>query len=245
MSQNGNPFEKIPRHIAVIMDGNGRWAQKRGLMRVGGHEAGVQAVREITTECAKLGVETLTLYAFSSENWKRPSYEVSYLMKLLKRFLIDERPELMENRIRLSSIGRIQDLPKDVIETLEETQRITENNRGMNLCLALSYGSRAEMVDAVKKIAQEVKAGRLDPQSIDEKMLRSFFYDPELSDPDLLIRTAGEMRLSNFLLWQVSYTEFYVTPVCWPEFRREHLFEAIASFQSRERKFGGLSPVSV
>lgn len=245
MSQNGNPFEKIPRHIAVIMDGNGRWAQRRGLMRVGGHEAGVQAVREITTECAKLGVETLTLYAFSSENWKRPSYEVSYLMKLLKRFLIDERPELMENRIRLSSIGRIADLPKDVIETLEETQRLTANNRGMNLCLALSYGSRAEMVDAVKKIAQEVKAGRLDPQSIDEKMLRSFFYDPELSDPDLLIRTAGEMRLSNFLLWQVSYTEFYVTPVCWPEFRREHLFEAIASFQSRERKFGGLSPVSV
>lgn len=243
MSENG--FHKIPRHIAVILDGNGRWARRQGLRRVEGHEAGVQGVRDITTECAKLGVETLTLYAFSSENWKRPRFEVSYLMRLLRRYLIEERPELMENAIRLTSIGRLGDLPSRVLQTLRETEELTRKNRGMNLCLALSYGGRAEIVDAVKRLAFEVKANRVDPEKIDESLLRSYFYDPELSDPDLLIRTAGEMRLSNFLLWQASYTEIFVTPVCWPEFRRAHLYEAIDSYQSRERKFGGLTPVRV
>ena len=242
---NGNGIEKVPRHIAVIMDGNGRWALRKGLRRVEGHEAGVRAVREVTTECARLGVEYLTLYAFSSENWKRPRFEVATLMRLLRRYLVQERDLLEENRIRLSAIGRVEDLPPDVLRALRETEELTARNVGMNLVLALSYGSRTEVVDAVRKIAAEAAAGRVDPSKIDEATIRSYFYDPKLPDPDLLIRTAGEMRLSNFLLWQSSYTEFYTTPLCWPDFRREHLFEALEFYQGRERKFGGLTPVRV
>lgn len=233
----GGPF---PEHIAVIMDGNGRWAEGRGMRRIFGHREGVNSVRETTTECATMGVKSLTLYAFSVENWKRPRAEVRYLMRLLRRFLIDERPTLMENDIRLIGIGRLGDIPEEALNTLRETERLTANNGGMVLRLALSYGARTELADASRRLAEDVEAGRRSSADIDEETLRSYLYDPDTPDPDLLIRTAGEMRLSNFLLWQISYSEFYVTDVCWPGFRRQHLLEALRSFASRERRFGGL-----
>ncbi len=233
----GGPF---PEHLAVIMDGNGRWAQEQGLRRVLGHREGVNSVREATTECAKMGVKSLTLYAFSVENWKRPRTEVRYLMRLLRRFLIDERATLMENGVRLKGLGRLSDLPADALKTLRETERMTEQNDGMLLRLALSYGGRTELADASRRLAEDVKAGRLDPASIDEETLRDYLYDPNTPDPDLLIRTAGEMRISNFLLWQISYSELYVADVCWPEFRRPQLLAALQAFACRERRFGGL-----
>ena len=233
----GGPF---PEHIAIIMDGNGRWAQRRGLRRVLGHREGVTSVRETTTECARMGVKSLTLYAFSVENWKRPRAEVRFLMGMLRDFLVDERPTLMENGVRLEGLGRLDDLPDDALETLRETERLTADNDGMLLRLALSYGSRTELADATRRLAEEVRAGRLAPEDINEETLRGFLYDPETPDPDLLIRTAGEMRLSNFLLWQISYAELHVTDVCWPEFRRPELLEALRSYAGRERRFGGL-----
>ncbi len=232
------PPEKMPRHIAVIMDGNGRWARTQSMLRVYGHEEGARSVREVTTACAEIGVEWLTLYAFSAENWQRPQREIHFLMKLLRRYLIDERPTIMDNDIRLRTIGRTQDLPPDVQAELAETMRMSAGNRGMVLCLALSYGSRNEIVEAARRVAEDVLAGRLRPEEIDESTFRRRLYAPEMPDPDLLIRSAGEMRVSNFLLWQISYTEFFVSPVFWPEFRREHLFEAIREFASRERRFG-------
>lgn len=233
----GGPF---PAHIAVIMDGNGRWAEGRGLRRVFGHKEGITSVREITTECARMGVESLTLFAFSVENWKRPDPEVRYLMRLLRQFLIDERPTLMENRVRLRAIGRLDDLPKGALTELRRTEEITASNDGMLLRLALSYGSRTEIAEAVRQIALDAKHGVLDPARIDDETLRAYLYDPETPDPDLLIRTAGEMRISNFLLWQISYSELYVAPVCWPEFRRAELMEALRAYAGRKRKFGGL-----
>jgi len=222
------------------MDGNGRWAEGRGLRRIFGHREGVNSVRETTTECARMGVKSLTLYAFSVENWKRPRAEVRYLMRLLRRFLIDERPTLMENGVRLLGLGRLDDIPAEALATLRETERLTAENTGMTLRLALSYGGRTELADATRHLAQDVLAGKLRAEEIDEETLRRYLYDPETPDPDLLIRTAGEMRLSNFLLWQISYTELYVTDVCWPGFRREHLMEALRSFAQRERRYGGL-----
>jgi len=233
----GGPF---PEHIAVIMDGNGRWARERGMRRIFGHREGIHSVREITTECARMGVKSLTLYAFSVENWKRPRPEVRYLMGLLRRFMVEERPTLMENGVRLRAIGRLDDLPADALAALRETERLTAANEGMLLRLALSYGGRAEIADGIRRIAQDVRAGRLNPQQVDEETLRAYLYDPETPDPDLLIRTAGEMRISNFLLWQVSYSELYVVDVCWPEFRRPHLLEALREYARRVRKFGGL-----
>ena len=233
----GGPF---PEHIAVIMDGNGRWAQERSMRRIFGHREGVNSVRETTTECARMGVKSLTLYAFSVENWKRPRAEVRYLMRLLRRFLVDERPTLMENDVRLLGIGRLTDIPEEALATLRETERLTANNRGMVLRLALSYGARTELADAVRGLVEDVVAGRHGADEIDEETLRSYLYDPHTPDPDLLIRTAGEMRLSNFLLWQISYSEFYVTDVCWPGFRKAHLMEALESYAGRERRFGGL-----
>ncbi len=233
----GGPF---PEHIAVIMDGNGRWAQQRGLRRVFGHQEGVNSVRETTTECAAMGVKSLTLYAFSVENWKRPRAEVRFLMRMLRRFLVNERPTLMENGVRLRGLGRLDDLPGEALETLRETERLTADNDGMLLRLALSYGGRAELADATRRLAEDVRAGRLAPEAIDEETLRGYLYDPATPDPDLLIRTAGEMRVSNFLLWQISYSELYVTDVCWPEFRRPQLLEALRSYAGRERRFGGL-----
>lgn len=233
----GGPF---PEHIAIIMDGNGRWAQERAMRRVLGHREGINSVREITTECARMGVQSLTLYAFSVENWKRPSAEVRYLMRLLRHFMIEERGTLMDNDVRLRAIGRVNDLPKGALSELRRTEELTADNPGMLLRLALSYGSRTELADAVKSMIAAAARGELDPESIDEESLRAHLYDPETADPDLVIRTAGEMRFSNFLLWQASYAEFYASDVCWPEFRKPHLMEALRDYARRVRKFGGL-----
>jgi undecaprenyl diphosphate synthase len=230
----------FPEHIAVIMDGNGRWAQKQGFRRVLGHREGVTSVREITTECARMGVKSLTLYAFSIENWKRPREEIDFLMSMLETFLVEERPTLMDNDVRLVGLGRVQDLPSGPLSKLRETEALTARNPGMLLRLALSYGARTELAEAVQRMIADAKAGRLDPASIDEESLRAYLYDPRTPDPDLLIRTAGELRLSNFLLWQASYSELYVCDVCWPEFRREHLIAALQEYARRVRKFGGL-----
>ena len=233
----GGPF---PEHIAIIMDGNGRWAEGRGLRRILGHREGVNSVREATTECARMGVKSLTLYAFSVENWKRPRAEVRYLMRMLRRFLIDERSTLMENGVRLRGLGRLTDMPAETLATLRETEELTAGNQGMLLRLALSYGGRTEIAQAMRRAAEDVSSGKLLAENIDEETLRTYLYDPETPDPDLLIRTAGEMRVSNFLLWQISYSEFYVTEECWPGFRKEQLYEALRNFAGRERRFGGL-----
>ncbi len=230
----------FPAHIAIIMDGNGRWAEERGLRRVFGHREGIDSVREITTECARMGVGSLTLYAFSVENWKRPRAEVRYLMRLLRRFLVDERGTLMENDVRLVCIGRLDDLPREVLAELRRSEELTRANQGMRLRLALSYGARAELADGVRALARDVQLGALAPEAIDEETLRRYLYDPETPDPDLLIRTAGELRLSNFLLWQASYSEIHVSEVCWPEFRRPALLAAMRDYAGRVRKFGGL-----
>jgi len=233
----GGPF---PEHIAIIMDGNGRWAQERGMRRVLGHREGIDSVREVTTECARMGVRSLTLYAFSVENWKRPRPEVRYLMRLLRRFLIDERPTLRENDVRLRAIGRLEGLPQDALTELRRTEELTAEHQGMLLRLAISYGSRAELADATRALVLDVQSGKLDPLAIDEETLRAYLYDPGTPDPDLMIRTAGEMRLSNFLLWQLSYSEIYVSPACWPEFRKQELHAALIDYARRVRKFGGL-----
>ena len=206
----GGPF---PEHIAIIMDGNGRWARERSMRRIFGHREGIGSVREITTECARMGVKSLTLYAFSVENWKRPAAEVRYLMGLLRRFLVDERPTLMENGVRLRGLGRLDDLPAEALAVLRETEALTADNDGMLLRLALSYGGRSEVADGVRRIVEDARAGRITPEDIDDETLRAYLYDPETPDPDLMIRTAGEMRISNFLLWQLSYTELFVSPV--------------------------------
>jgi len=235
--------EKLPRHLAIIMDGNGRWAQRHRLARTGGHEAGARTIRTITTECARLGLERLTLYAFSHENWKRPRTEVAFLMRLLKKFLIGERPTLAENNVRLTAIGRLDDLPAPVRKELDRTIELSAANTGLNLCLALSYGGRAEIVDACRRLARLAGKGVLDPADIDEARFARELYQPG-HDPDLLIRTAGEMRVSNFLLWQISYAELYVTTACWPEFDVAELHKAFHDFATRTRKYGGLVDAS-
>lgn len=245
-SRNGRSKSDRPaaRHVAIIMDGNGRWAQARGLVRIRGHEHGVESVRSVTRHAAKLGLDQLTLFAFSTENWKRPRTEISYLMRLLRRYLIDERPELMENNIRLCSIGEIAGLPRDVQRALRETESLTAANTGMVLCLALNYGSRMELAGAARRLALDVKEGRVDPAELEgdgaEALLGERLYQPDMPPLDLLIRTAGEQRLSNFLLWQMSYGEFHVTDVAWPEFREPNLEEALSDYRTRTRRFGGL-----
>jgi undecaprenyl diphosphate synthase len=231
--------QKLPGHVAIIMDGNGRWAEMRGLKRVDGHRRGADTVSAITEEAARLGIKRLTLYAFSLENWNRPKIEVVTLMKLLRRFLIEKRKEMLEKEIRLTAIGRLDLLPKDTRRELERTVRATEENGGINLCLALSYGGRAEIVDAARSLAQKALAGEINPEEIDEDLFSRHLYQPD-DDPDLMIRTAGEMRFSNFLLWQASYTEFYITEACWPEFTIDSFHEALAAYEQRVRKFGGL-----
>jgi undecaprenyl diphosphate synthase len=232
---------KIPTHIAIIMDGNGRWAKEQGLQRILGHESGAETVREITRECSRLGVGRLTLYAFSAENWKRPLREVDFLMKLLEAYLVQERKEIMENNIRFTSIGRLDELPEGVRRQLQETVDLSAKNTGMVLCLALAYGGRVEIVDAVRRLAREVKEGKRAPEDIDEQAIARYLYDPAAPDPDLLIRTGGDLRVSNFLLWQISYTELWVTPVKWPEFKKENLHEAIREFSKRDRRFGNIN----
>jgi len=235
---------KIPSHIAIIMDGNGRWARQQGLRRILGHESGAETVREITRECSRLGVGRLTLYAFSAENRKRPEHEVKYLMKLLLDYLVRERKEIMDNNIRFTAIGRLGELPADVRQELAETIKMSEKNTGMVLSLALAYGGRFEIVDAVRRLARDVKEGRCTPEQIDERAISRYLYDPEAPDPDLLIRTGGDLRVSNFLLWQISYTELWVTPVKWPDFKKDHLHEALREFSHRDRRFGNINEES-
>ena len=228
----------VPRSVAVIMDGNGRWARRAGFERIFGHERGVDAVRATVTECAKLGVQALTLYAFSEENWQRPEREVKLLFGLLEKFLVKELPTLQQNRVRLVHAGRRERIPPGVLDLLDRTIAATAHNDGLRLCLAISYGGRQEIVDSVRKLAREVAAGRLSPDAIDEAAIHAGLYQADLPDPDLLIRTAGEMRISNFLLWQVSYSELYVSEVCWPEFGVEQLHAAFRDYGRRVRKFG-------
>ncbi len=234
----GDGAAAAPRHVAVIMDGNGRWATERGLPRVKGHEAGADTVRAIVRACGERGIEALTLYSFSTENWGRPGDEVEALLALLARFLVDERDELMLNKVRLQGIGELERLPNTVRQLLTEATRITAGNDGLLLTLALSYGSRAEITDAVRRIAREVASGELDPDTIEQQTITDRLYTAGIPDPDLLIRTSGEMRLSNFLLWQLAYAELYVTDVYWPDFREPHLDQALAVFNGRQRRFG-------
>jgi undecaprenyl diphosphate synthase len=220
------------------MDGNGRWARERGLPRIEGHRTGSETVREIVTHCARLGVKCVTLYSFSIENWKRPADEVDGLMALYAQYLAQERATIMENDIRMIQVGRRQGLPDNVLHELDLTVSASASNPGMTLCLALNYGARTEIVDAVRALAQQVADGELRPDQIDEGRISASLYTAGLPDPDLLIRTGGELRVSNFLLWQISYAELYVTDVLWPDFRKEHLYEAIRDFAGRERRYG-------
>ena len=232
--------ERMPRHIAIIMDGNGRWANLHDQPRIRGHIEGAANVREIITHCARLKNEALTLYSFSTENWKRPKAEVDALMDLYADYLVKERATIMDNDVRLVQIGRRDPLPERVLRELEITERMSRDNRGLRLCLAINYGGRDEIVDAVRRIAEEVRAGRLAPADIDAACMSDHLYTAGLPDPDLLIRTAGEMRISNFLLWQISYAELYVTETLWPDFTAEDLNDAIRAYASRERRFGGV-----
>ena len=240
MAKLGLPREALPRHVAVIMDGNGRWAKQQGKLRMFGHQAGARAVRAIVTECARLELEVLTLYSFSVENWKRPAEEVEFLMGLYIKYLIAERQEMMDNNVRFVQVGRRQGLPPRVLEELDLTIQTTKDNTGLTLALAINYGSRTEITDAVRAIAQEVQAGRLAPSQITQKTVADHLYTAGLPDPDLMIRTAGEMRVSNYLLWQISYAELYVSSVCWPDFKVEQLHEAIRAYAGRNRKYGAV-----
>lgn len=230
---------KLPAHVAIIMDGNGRWARKRNLPRFMGHRAGSKSVRAATEAAAELGIKYLTLYAFSTENWKRPEKEVGFLMGLLNDHLEKELPTMMKNNIRLMTIGDISKLPAAPAAKLEDVKKKTEKNTGLRLVLALNYGGRAEITAAVRKIAAAVKRGKITAQSITEKTISRNLYTKDIPDPDLLIRTSGEMRLSNFLLWQISYAEIYVTDVLWPDFRKKDLAAALEEYSRRERRFGG------
>ena len=232
---------EIPQHIAIIMDGNGRWAKSRTLPRVAGHNEGVNSVRDIVEACGQLGVRFLTIYAFSTENWRRPKDEVSVLMRLLLKVLHDERDRLYRNNVRLKSIGDLAALPKDIQSELQEAMELMKHNTGLTLVLALSYSGRWDIANAMRLIAREVEAGKIKPEQIDDKVVAYYLSTKGIPDPDLLIRTSGEMRVSNFLLWQLAYTEFYITDLLWPAFRRRALYDAIASFQQRERRFGMVS----
>lgn len=231
---------RVPRHVAIIMDGNGRWAQRRGWPRLRGHREGAESVRAVIHACKKAGVKYLTLYAFSVENWVRPREEIRGLMSLLRRFLRNQEFELHENRVRLRIIGRLQDLPPGLQQELRRVMAATAHYTEGQLILALSYGGRAELVDAARKIAADVAAGRLRPGDVTEETIREHLYAPDVPDPDLMIRTSGELRLSNFLLWQLSYAELYVTDVLWPDFREPEFFAALEAYALRRRRFGDI-----
>ncbi len=233
--------ENLPKHLAIIMDGNGRWAKQKGLLRTLGHESGTKSVKVTVETCAKLGVENLTLYAFSTENWNRPKLEVDTLMKLLVGSLRKELKTLQENNIRLNSIGNLSKMPKSILKELNEVIEKTKNNTRMTLTLALSYGSREELLNVVKNISDKVKNNIISIDAIDESIINEHLYTHNLPDVDLLIRTSGEHRISNFLLWQIAYAELFFTDVLWPDFTEEHLYEAIISYQKRERRFGKTS----
>jgi undecaprenyl diphosphate synthase len=232
--------EQLPRHVAIIMDGNGRWAQARGLPRIMGHRRGIQSVRSVVEEGCRLGLDQLTLYCLSVENWKRPPRELQFLLRLLRHFLVVERDELGEQNVRLSMIGRRGGLPADVLRELDRTIRLTAGNDGMALCLAINYGGRTEIADAARRVAEDVRAGTVAPEQVDEAVFASYLATAGMPDPDLLIRTSGELRVSNFLLWQISYAEIWVTETLWPDFRGDDLLAACRAYAARERKFGGL-----
>jgi len=234
--------ESLPKHVAVIMDGNGRWAEKHAFPRVRGHRKGAESVRTIVTLCRKLGIGYLTLYAFSEENWKRPPHEVNALMKLLGSFLKRELKEMKENGIRLNVIGRPEKLPATTRKVLQDTIRETSHGSKMVLTLALSYGGRQEILDAVRGLARKVQNGVMDPSDISEDQFSGSLYTSGMPDPDLLIRTSGEYRISNFLLWQISYSEIYITPTLWPDFGEAELLKALSEYQKRDRRFGTVAP---
>jgi undecaprenyl diphosphate synthase len=232
---------RLPRHVAVIMDGNGRWAVDRGQERVFGHLRGADTVRTVTEECARLGIDQLTLYALSVENWKRPKPELDFLMALLKQYLADERPTLQRNDIRFAVIGRRDGLPADVLAEIDDCTRFTAAHKGLRLCLAINYGGRTELVDAARALAAKAARKEIQPDAIEEPDVAAALYTAGMADPDLLIRTAGEMRVSNFLLWQISYAELWVTPTRWPDFGVETLHAALRDYAARDRRFGGLT----
>lgn len=234
-------LESLPGHIAIIMDGNGRWARRKGNPRVFGHKNGVAAVRDTVEACAEIGIKHLTLYAFSTENWNRPRTEVDALMSLLVNTINKETKTLQDNNVRLNAIGDLNSLPSNVAKNLNGAIEKTKDNTGLNLVLALSYSSRWEIINAVKQIAKDASDGKLEPDKIDNEIFSNYLTTKDFPDPELLIRTSGETRISNFLLWQLAYTEMYFTPTLWPDFRREHLYEAIADYQCRERRFGKTS----
>ena len=241
-------FNNLPKHIAVIMDGNGRWAKKKGAMRIFGHKNAVQAVKDVTEGCGELGIKFLTLYAFSTENWSRPKAEIDGLMELLVNTLKQEIKTLMENQVKLITIGETSNLPAECQKNLEWAMDQTKNNSGLKLILALSYSGRWEIAKAAKSLAKDVEQGKVKADEINESLFENYLQTSGIPDPELLIRTSGELRVSNFLLWQIAYTELYITPTLWPDFRKDHLYEAIWSYQQRERRFGKtseqLNPVS-
>ena len=231
---------QLPVHIAIIPDGNGRWAKKRLLNRIKGHEKGSETVRTVVRTCREIGIRYLTLYAFSTENWQRPGTEVDALMALLRKFLLSEQNEMVENNIRLRVIGQVDRLPSEVRKTLQETAAATKDKTAMDLILALSYGGRAEIVAMVQSLAEKIKRGLVEPESITAEMVADHLYTRDIPDPDLLIRTSGEMRVSNFLLWQIAYSEIFVTPTLWPDFSKDELLQILLDFQRRERRFGAV-----
>lgn len=241
-SSSSSPVEldstKLPAHVAIIMDGNGRWAKKRLLNRINGHEKGSDTVRTVVRTCRQIGISYLTLYAFSTENWQRPKTEVEALMALLKNFLHSEQKEMVENDIRLRVIGQVDRLPEKVREALHQTMSATKDNTAMTLILALSYGGRAEIIRMVQEVAKLIKQGEIDPNAVTAELIADHLYTRDIPDPDLLIRTSGEMRISNFLLWQIAYTEIFVTPTLWPDFSRDELLEILKDYQSRDRRYG-------
>lgn len=234
-------MDRLPQHLAIIMDGNGRWAKSQGFKRISGHKRGTRAVRETVETCAELGIKNLTLYAFSTENWGRPKLEVKTLMELLISSLKKELPTMMDNNIKMTAIGRIEELPASVQKELNEVIKKTENNNRMNLILALSYGAREELVTATKKIAGLVQDGKLEIEAINEGIIQENLYTANIPDVDLVIRTSGEKRISNFLLWQIAFAELYFTKILWPDFRKDDLYEALINYQNRERRFGKIS----
>jgi undecaprenyl diphosphate synthase len=234
-------LHNVPKHVAIIMDGNGRWAKQRAMPRVAGHRAGMKTVKEITKAANDIGVQVLTLYAFSTENWKRPAQEVEFLMRLPQEYLATELEELIERNVQVRMVGYEENLPDYTLQAIREAREKTGHNTGLILNFALNYGSRAEMISAVKQIAQEAKEGKLDIEQIDETMFSSYLTTRGLPDPDLLIRTSGELRLSNFMLWQLAYSEFWFSDVYWPDFSRKHFYEAIKAYQQRNRRYGALT----
>jgi undecaprenyl diphosphate synthase len=232
-------MERLPRHVAIIMDGNGRWAKAHGKRRAQGHEAGAQSVREVLEACGDLGIETLTLFAFSTENWRRSKSEVNTLFRLMSKYIHKGIDEIHNNNVRVRFLGKMEGLPERAVKDMQYCLDLTRNNTGGEACVALNYGGRMEIVDAARRIAEEARAGKLDPAALDEAAFANYLYVPDRSEVDLLIRTSGEMRISNFMLWQISYAEIVVTPVLWPDFRKPHLCDAVVEYQSRRRRFGG------